>query len=524
MMNISRKFIQRCAIVYIALPTLVFLFSWLRPCIGIPVGIVAIFSVARILVASGARCQLDSLMPSCERVTVSIPVGLSFMALLLLWCILSGQGGFVPQDGDWHWRNALFRDLITREWPVMYPKYDRALVFYTGHWLPPALVIKALAPVGLSAGDAWLWGKILLLAWTYLGVLIVFVQMLFLLRAAKPAMAIALLAVFTFGDGLDIVGHACMNVKTLLETGTCGSFLLESWFWIDSFILAHHGALLSCVFHQVVVPWMAVLLIADRCSIGRVAFLVSLVLICGPLPAIGIAIIVFFLVARMVVLKKGEMGALVREAVSFENLVGMLAIGPVVAVYLTANPLSGAAGFTWSGKPIGSFFGKYAFFMLVEVGAYFAATWCHSRRNIWWWAVLTVLLMSPLITLGWVDFSMRVSVPAMLVLLMMVVDVAFRYWHVRRWLSVALGVLLVIGMAAPLTNMKNLLGELVVRGVGERSSDAIVTFNLDPAPAGAVEGYSAWYRAVTINYCCVKPENHAFYRWLARRRGAGGAP
>lgn len=131
MMNISRKFIQRCAIVYIALPTLVFLFLWLRPCIGIPVGIVAIFSVARILVASGARCQLDSLMPSCERVTVSIPVGLSFMALLLLWCILSGQGGFVPQDGDWHWRNALFRDLITHEWPVVYPKNNRALVFYT---------------------------------------------------------------------------------------------------------------------------------------------------------------------------------------------------------------------------------------------------------------------------------------------------------------------------------------------------------------------------------------------------------
>ena len=498
-----------------ALPTLIFLFSWLRPCIGIPVGILMFLALAHILVAGERRNWLDSLMPSAEAVNVPALVGLLLMGLLLFWCVLAGQGGFVPQAGDWHWRNALFRDLITHQWPVVYPKYDRALVFYLGHWLPSALIIKMLVAIGLSNAEAWFMGRIVLLTWTYFGMLIVFLQMLLLLRTVGLTKMLIVLAVFVFGDGLDIVGHGMMNLKTLLETGTCESFLLRYWYWVDGFILAHHGALLTCVFHQAIVPWIATLLLADRCPIGSVAFIVSLVLICGPLPSIGIMIIVSFLVVKSIMSRTGDLGEFVRDLFSFENLVGIIVIAPIIAAYLTANPQSGVFGLAWSGKSVMTFFRHYLLFLLVEVGVFFALIWHENRRNVWWYAGVAVMLVCPLITLGeGPDFSMRVSIPAMLVLLMMVTKVLFVYWAEKKWLSFILIILLELGMMGPFTNTEAIFLKLVDRGFGDRSCDDIVTFDRDTTK---IKGYCIIYRDVTMNCCCTNFQGRLFYKWLARR-------
>ena len=522
MISISREAIHRCAIAYIALPTLIFLFSWLRPCLGIPIGLMTVVALVRVLMSKGGGGKLESLMPSGEKVSVPMPVGVLFAGLLLGWCILAGQGGFVPQAGDWNWRNALFRDLITHEWPVVYPKYDRALVFYLGHWLPSAVLAKVFWAAGLPEDAVWSVGKMLLLLWTYFGVLVVFMQMLLLLRPVRAVTMLAVMSVFLFGDGLDLIGHTIMNVKDWVQAGSCGSLTLGTWFWAgEGFILAHHGALLTCVFHQIVVPWMAVLLLADECQSSHAAFLLSLVLICGPLPSIGIAIIALFLVVKAVVSRIGEIGALACDLFSFENMVGVFAVCPVVAAYLTASPQSGVFGFAWNGKSAVAFFGKYVLFVFVEVGIYLAVAWRRNRQNIWWYATLVVMLICPLVTLGeGPDFSMRVSVPAMLVLLMMVVDTSFSCWRDKKHLALVLWALLVIGMVAPFTNMKIIFDRLKVLGFGGGTCDAIVTFDRDTTNIG---GEFSRYRDVTMNCCRIGPSACIFYKWMARRNGVMSA-
>ena len=175
-MTLRRTFVHRFAILYLSLPTVCFLLFWVRPVVGIIAASLLVFAVVRLFRGAGDCTELDRMMPSCETIRIPPFACMTLVTVLFVWCILTGQGGVVPQSSDWHWRNALFRDLITHRWPVVYPEWDRALVFYCGHWLPAACATKLIVALGMNLELSWHVGNVFLLVWTYSGVLIVFLQ------------------------------------------------------------------------------------------------------------------------------------------------------------------------------------------------------------------------------------------------------------------------------------------------------------------------------------------------------------
>ena len=77
------------------------------------------------------------------------------IVLIMAWVYLSGIGGFAYQNDDFWARNAIYRDLINYDWPVIYdlslePDYvinllgtDKvAFSYYYIFWLPIALISK----------------------------------------------------------------------------------------------------------------------------------------------------------------------------------------------------------------------------------------------------------------------------------------------------------------------------------------------------------------------------------------------
>ena len=77
------------------------------------------------------------------------------IVLIMAWVYLSGIGGFAYQNDDFWARNAIYRDLINYDWPVIYdlslePDYvinllgtDKvAFSYYYIFWLPIALFSK----------------------------------------------------------------------------------------------------------------------------------------------------------------------------------------------------------------------------------------------------------------------------------------------------------------------------------------------------------------------------------------------
>ena len=91
--------------------------------------------------------------------------------IVFLICIFAGQGGLFYQSNDWHCRNAIFRDLINKKWPVYYQNQSYALTYYIGFWMFPALIGKiALCFFGKTV--AWKIRKyymfILVFNWSYI--------------------------------------------------------------------------------------------------------------------------------------------------------------------------------------------------------------------------------------------------------------------------------------------------------------------------------------------------------------------
>ncbi len=137
---------------YFALPVLIFLFSWLRPVIGIPAGLV---------LAGGcfwfARRNDSSVRPALTQKNLLLILTVTFA-----WTLLVGVGGVLPQSSDYLKHNLLLHDLTGASWPVMYPHAggETFLCYSLGYYLVPALggrwagadIIPALSFVWTFAG------------------------------------------------------------------------------------------------------------------------------------------------------------------------------------------------------------------------------------------------------------------------------------------------------------------------------------------------------------------------------------
>ena len=113
-MTINYSRLKRIVFIYVSLPVLVFLAFYLRPIIAVPCLIVFFFA----LLASFRKNQGEDF----KEITVNLKLMCMLFAVVLLWTFLGGLNGHWFQSSDWDCRNAIFRDLITHSWPVIYEK------------------------------------------------------------------------------------------------------------------------------------------------------------------------------------------------------------------------------------------------------------------------------------------------------------------------------------------------------------------------------------------------------------------
>ena len=140
-MNLRYSKLKVPIFLYISLPAFLFLAFFLRltaavPCIAAYAAVLC-FALRKDPEAAGAEKQI----------TVPARTLTVLFLLVLLWTFLGGLNGHWFQTSDWDCRNAIFRDLITHDWPVRYQN-GSALVYYIGHWLPAAGLAKLLLPLG----------------------------------------------------------------------------------------------------------------------------------------------------------------------------------------------------------------------------------------------------------------------------------------------------------------------------------------------------------------------------------------
>lgn len=71
------------------------------------------------------------------------------VAVVLIFAYYAGWGGMVPQASDWGKHNAVLKDLMQKEWPVLYDNDGEhsMLTYYLGQYIVPAFCGKVLISI-----------------------------------------------------------------------------------------------------------------------------------------------------------------------------------------------------------------------------------------------------------------------------------------------------------------------------------------------------------------------------------------
>ena len=428
----------RLAYLYLALPVAIFFAAWLRWYFALPLLALLGWGLIKAMIDAPAVW-----LPEKGRTTLA--TGLVCTAVILVAVILSGIGGFMFQNSDHYWRNAIFDTLVEYDWPVLDVNasgHPVMLVYYIGFWLPAALVGKAF---GAAAGYTFM------ALWAAIGVGIVWS----LICAKLKRFSVIPLVLFFSFSGLDIV--------LLLIKGVEVTWTSHLEWTLENFQYSSFTTQLFWVFNQAIPAWILTmaLLLQDRNR--HMVFLLSLAMINCTLPFVGmlpIAVTLAF-TRRYPQAEKGKARwrCWLKDTFSVTNVLcgGLVGIAGFLYVASNSRASSGASGsgpigFVWQNyESFERFIVRFGAFLLFEVLLYFFLVFKYEKNRPLFWVAGVSLCLIPLVMVGiGNDFCMRASIPALMVLYLMVAQSLEKAYNNRDYkILIPLLVCLIIGASTP---------------------------------------------------------------------------
>ena len=405
--SISYTFIRKAAFIYITLPLFCFMIGWLKIYFAIPACLAILAGLFFAFRSPKGKEKKDAIrMPKFYPAVI---VGISF-----LYAFFCGIGRLWAQSKDYPWRNAIFRDLILRDWPVMYPKFKGALVYYIGQWLPAALPGKLARVFGAGEDAAFLVGNIALLIHVTIGLSILFLLLISYFKPKKNGAMILVIIAFIFFSGMDILGS--------LEPLGANGYHLE-W-WADIYQYSSFTTCMCWVFNQSLIPWICMALLLKEKNVSQYILIGMSCLISGPFPFIGYFIYAIVFGIKRLVLdirnKKGK--GFLKNLFSVSNILSTILVFPFVGSFLLSNVIIGgeeaigvatAVDRSGGAVPVFSAAWIYLKFILVEFGVYAILIAWKYKKNLMFYVTVLILLIFPFFRMGYsTDFTMRASIPA----------------------------------------------------------------------------------------------------------------
>lgn len=495
---------------YLSLPIFLFLAFFLRltaavPCIAAYAAVLC-FALRKDPQAAGAEKQI----------TVPARTLTVLFLLVLLWTFLGGLNGHWFQTSDWDCRNAIFRDLITHDWPVRYQN-GSALVYYIGHWLPAAGLAKLLLPLG-GLDLAWAVGQNLLWLWTAVGVYFVLLLLLTYhgVEGEKQLWLVVLL--FVFFSGMDLIGVFVTNHVSYIFSPE----VLHLEWWFSRYQFSSITTCIYWVFNQSVIPWLTVACFLQERTPRNYIFLCIACLSCGPFPLLGLAILMLVRGIRYLAqgIRAHAAGQSIRELLLPGNLLGAVTVVPVYLIYyLCNNATSGTAAeeggllsatLQWFSEGAVSSLLYFLVFFALEAGAYLVLVYRDQKRNPLYYTVFASLLLIPHFRVGRSnDFCMRVSIPGVFLLMVFCGEALLKHWDElkmpkfsQKAQTLLLVVCLLIGAATPCVEIGRGFYHVLTEHTTELACDPIYSFENE---------------SVTYNFSTEFPNETIFFRHLARQ-------
>lgn len=489
----------KAAYIYLTLPLLIFLAGWLD------YGWAALFLPLTALAFYKIYTAAPTGTPACGQ-EQRIPRGAAFPLLLLAagWCFFAGIGYFYYQSFDYHFRNAVFRDLISYDWPVFYDKADTPLVYYMGFWLVPAALAKLSAPLIQNTYMNFLAANVYLYIYAVIGVALIFMLLAAAAKARGWKQVLTAALVFILFSGLDIIGIIFFRTQPQ-------PFAYHLDWWATFIQYSSFSTGMFWVFNQFIPTALLTLLIFNGRHIRHFGFLIALALFFAPYPAAGIGIFAVVYAAKEFLRSADKRQFLAEEIFSVPNIVGVFWLLPLLVLYFMTNTegmdkLWYVFDYTTPKRLV--------IFMILEFLLYAAILAPSYCRSVFFTTAVLSLCLIPFFRLDEQNnFCMRASIPALIILSAYVIRFLLHCFHNRRGIisGVLLILLLAVGSATPL--MEFYRGIHYTRKAGRLAltADEIYTLN-QPFVRMPVFGWSANHQFTAKNY-----RTDIFWQFLATK-------
>ena len=475
---------------YLIIPIICFVVGWLKPIISIPVAIILIGIIIKII----RENEKNENEPFISKWNVLV-----IFEIILIICITAGQGNMFYQSNDWHWRNAIFRDLINFKWPVYYENIDASLTYYIGFWIVPAVFGKIFLQL-FGANIAWYLTNFVSLIWCTIGVTLSILWIIKILKIKKDKKIFLTILLFLGFSGLDIVGiWLTKNIAVIYD--------IHLEWWATKYQFSAMLTQLFWVFNQCVASWLITIMFIDEKKVNNYLTLILLCLPYSPIPFVGL--IPLFGVRGIKYLieayKNNQIKEFFKDVFSIQNVLSLITILPIYYLYYSNNAATSTGVFRldtsiFTLKGIG----MLLLFYFLEIGIYGIFLLKENKKDELFITALIALLFIPMFKLGLgEDFAMRASIPSLLIIIYYFIKHMMTV-KLKNWKTIVLIIIFAIGFVTPLFEYKRAIHYITLTKKINIVADRIKTFS-DKSP----EGYE--------NFLCVNPkEKSILFKYLSK--------
>lgn len=434
------------SLLYIFLPVFLFFAGWLRLALAVPLCLLLLWLFMRVS---------KKLCTGAGRVGVRYEpeYWITLCAVVFIWLLFSGIGGFSYQNSDYFVRNPIYRDLVAQPWPVFYDLSSQrmsvqavigsepvAFVYYFCFWLPPALLSKI---AGIS-GAGELASDVFLFLWAYLGVMLVLYQIHRYLKRCSWAIP----GIFIFFGGYDALGYRILR----------GDFELGAhleW-WCTYFQYSSDTTLLYWVFNQAIPAWLIVMVFLNMREDVSMVGVCALIFAYSPFATFGMIPLAAYAVLR----HRREW----KKALTWENILLPFSMLLVFGSFYLSNPGSmPVKGWIFRYHPAGELVWHHLLFFVLEVGIYLPFLKAHLRKYDYLWLALIELALIPLYKMTPAnDFAMRASIPGLLILAVSLMRHALECR--KKWARWALILVVSVGAVTPISEICRSMTNTALQG------------------------------------------------------------
>ncbi|MBK9934771.1 MAG: hypothetical protein IPP05_11665 [Cytophagaceae bacterium] len=390
---------------YLSLPFLIFCMSWLNNWSAALFSIIILVSFYFIL--KTVKNDRESSMAVLRH-----PKQLIWILIAIVFIIFfSGIGSYTFQNDDHLYRNAIFRDLVKYEWPVIYhvkgfPGHfldgkTTMMTYYLGYYLPSAALGKVFG---------YDFARFALFAWTVLGTILALYQVGKFLKRFNYKV---LLLFFGWGT-LFFIGSLYKYDFLKLFTDPEDNYL-----WAGMILYADSNlGMIYWTFNQSLTAWTIMLLIYNNGSSKNAVFLYALCFYLSPFAFAGFLPFILYYFWKNFEGKFSEIKdwkTNLLRYLSFQNTLGAALIFGLNYVYLSSNQA-------------GKFFQMLShspriliIFYLLSWAGIAIVIFSKYKKDPFYWLILAVLIPLPFFQQGYgIDFPGRLSIPALFFLMLLV--------------------------------------------------------------------------------------------------------